>query len=237
MPGAAAMDAVDTGATETAALGAVDAVVFDCDGVLVDSLGSVDRSWRRWSLDVGLDPEVVLAIIHGQPTRDSVSTLLPPEDLEAAIVLIDRYEIGDVDDVTAMPGAAALLAAIPPGRWAVVTSASRELFTARFAAAGLSEPAIVITADDVTLGKPHPEGYADAMRRLGVAPERVAIFEDSGGGIAAAIASGARTVIRVGTGEPGPGQAAVVADLRSVSWRDGLVLHSDGASREATADR
>ena len=227
LPGAVAVDAMDAGGAVS--VGDVDVVVFDCDGVLVDSLGSVDRSWRRWSLDLALDPEAVLAVIHGQPTRDSVSSLLPAEDVDAAIVLIDRYELGDVDDVTAMPGAAALLAAIPPGRWAVVTSASRELFTARFAAAGLSQPAIVITADDVTRGKPHPEGYSDAMRRLGVAPAQAAIFEDSGGGIAAAIASGAGTVIRVGTGEPGPGQAAVVADLRSVSWRDGLVLYPDGA--------
>ena len=227
LPGAVAVDAMDAGGAVS--VGDVDVVVFDCDGVLVDSLGSVDRSWRRWSLDLALDPEAVLAVIHGQPTRDSVSSLLPAEDVDAAIVLIDRYELGDVDDVTAMPGAVALLAAIPPGRWAVVTSASRELFTARFAAAGLSQPAIVITADDVTRGKPHPEGYSDAMRRLGVEPGRAVIFEDSGGGIAAAIASGAGTVIRVGTGEPGPGQAAVVADLRRVSWRDGLVLHPDGA--------
>jgi len=222
---------------DAVAVEAVDAVVFDCDGVLVDSLASVDRCWRRWSVELGLDPDAVLAIIHGQPTRDSVSTLLPAEDVEAAIALIDRYELEDVDDVTAMPGATALLAAMPPGRWAVVTSASRELFTARFAASGLSEPAVVITADDVTRGKPHPEGYAGAMRRLRVAPGRAAIFEDSDGGIAAAIASGAGTVIRVGTGEPGPGQAAVVADLRSVSWRDGLVLRPGGMSSKVTADR
>jgi sugar-phosphatase len=209
---------------------AVDAVVFDCDGVLVDSLGSVDRSWRRWAVELGLDPEAVLAVIHGQPTRDSVPTLVPAAEVEAAIRLIDDHELEDADSVTPLPGTTELLAAIPPGRWAVVTSASRALFTARFAAAGLSAPAIVVTSDDVTRGKPHPEGYARAIERLGVAPERAAVFEDSSGGIAAAIASGAGTVIRVGTGEPGPGQTAVVADLRSVGWRDGLVLHPDGAS-------
>ena len=203
--------------------------MFDCDGVLVDSLGSVDRAWSRWAIDYGLDPEAVLAVIHGQPTRDTVPTLVPAAVVEAALRRIDDYEIEDAGSVTALPGTAALLAAIPPGRWAVVTSASRALFTARFRAAGLTEPAIVVTSDDVTRGKPHPEGYAQSIQRLGVVPERVAIFEDSSGGIAAAIAAGAGTVIRVGTGEPGPGQAAVVADLRSVGWRDGMVLHADAA--------
>ncbi len=204
--------------------------MFDCDGVLVDSIGSVDRAWRRWAVDYGLDPEAVLAVIHGQPTRDTVPRLVPAAEVGEAIRRIDDYELADVGSVAALPGAAALLASIPPGRWAVVTSASRALFTARFRAAGLAEPAIVVTSDDVTRGKPDPEGYAQAIRRLGVAPERVAIFEDSDGGIAAAIASGAGTVIRVGTGAPGPGQAAVVADLRSVDWRDGLVLHADGGT-------
>ena len=187
----------------------------------------MDRAWRRWAVDYGLDPDAVLAVIHGQPTRDTVPKLVPAAEVEAAVRRINDYELGDVGSVAALPGAAALLASIPPGRWAVVTSASCALFTARFHAAGLTEPAIVVTSDDVTFGKPDPEGYAQAIRRLGAAPERVAVFEDSGGGIAAAIASGAGTVIRVGTGAPGPGQAAVVADLRSVAWRDGLVLLPD----------
>lgn len=206
----------------------VDGVVFDCDGVLVDSLASVDRAWRRWSIDYGLDPESVLAVIHGQPTRDSVPTLVPAAEVEAALRRIDDYELEDAAGVTALPGAAALLASLPPGRWAIVTSASRALFTARLRAAGLSEPAVVVTVDDVERGKPHPEGYVQAMRRLGVAPQRTGVFEDSAGGIAAAIASGAGTVIRVGSGEPGPGQAAVIADLRSVRWQDGLMLNPDG---------
>jgi HAD superfamily hydrolase (TIGR01509 family) len=206
----------------------VDGVVFDCDGVLVDSLASVDRAWRRWSIDYGLDAESVLAVIHGQPTRDSVPTLVPAAEVEAALRRVDDYELEDAAGVTALPGAAALLASLPPGRWAIVTSASRALFRARLRAAGLSEPAVVVTVDDVVRGKPHPEGYVQAMRRLGVAPQRTGVFEDSAGGIAAAIASGAGTVIRVGSGEPGPGQAAVIADLRSVRWQDGLILNPDG---------
>jgi sugar-phosphatase len=206
----------------------VDGVVFDCDGVLVDSLASVDRAWRRWSIDYRLDPESVLAVIHGQPTRDSVPTLVPAAEVEVALRRVDDYELEDAAGVTALPGAAALLASLPPGRWAIVTSASRALFRARLRAAGLSEPAVVVTVDDVVRGKPHPEGYVQAMRRLGVAPQRTGVFEDSAGGIAAAIASGAGTVIRVGSGEPGPGQAAVIADLRSVRWQDGLMLNPDG---------
>lgn len=208
-----------------------DAIVFDCDGVLVDSLASVDRAWRRWSIDYGLDPEAVLAVIHGQPTRESVPTLVPEAEVEAAMRRIDDYELEDAADVTALPGTAALLASLPAGRWAIVTSASRALFAARYGAAGLPEPSVVVTADDVTRGKPHPEGYAEAIRRLGAEPERVVIFEDSAGGIAAAIASRAGTVIRVGGGTPGPGQAAVIADLRSIGWQDGVVLHARGDAR------
>ena len=205
-----------------------DAVVFDCDGVLVDSLGSVNRAWTRWALELGLDPAAVLAVIHGQPTRDSVPTLVPAADVAAAIRRIDECELEDVDSVTALPGTAGLLAAIPAGRWGVVTSASRALFSARFAAAGLAEPVIVVTADDVAHGKPHPEGYTEAMRRLGVAPERAAILEDSSGGIAAAIASRAGTVIRVGSGDArcrrgrrggGPAQRRLGGWARPVSGR------------------
>ena len=201
----------------------VDAVVFDCDGVLVDSLESVDRSWRRWAVDLGLDPAEVMTHIHGRPSRDSVSRLVEEGGRKAALLRIDAYEVADAVTVRAVPGAAALLASLPAGRWAIVTSASRELFRARIAAAGLPVPEVAITADDVVSGKPHPEGYVAAMRRLGVDPHRVAIVEDSDGGIAAAIAARPGVVIRVGTGPPRPDEAAVVPDLRSVAW-DGRSL-------------
>ena len=203
---------------------AVEAVVFDNDGVRVDSLASVDRAWRRWSIEHGLDPEAVMPMVHGRPSRDTVAALVAPDLVERAVRRIDELEIDDAADVTALPGAAALLVSLPAGRWAIVTSATEDLFAARLAAAGLPRPPVVVTADQVTRGKPDPEGYLAAVRRLGVPPGRAAVFEDSGTGIAAAVAAGVGTVVRVGTGEPGEGEAAVVADLRSVAWRGGLVV-------------
>jgi sugar-phosphatase len=203
---------------------AVEAIVFDNDGVLVDSFASVESAWRRWSIEHGLDPAVVMPTVHGRPSRETVAALLPPMLVDGALRRIDALEIEDAATVTALPGAVDLLASIPAGRWAIVTSATAALFEARRLAAGLPRPTLVITADEVTRGKPDPEGYLAAMRRLGVFPPRAAVFEDSSSGIAAAIAAGAGTVIRVGTGRPGPGEAAVVADLRSVAWRGGMAI-------------
>jgi mannitol-1-/sugar-/sorbitol-6-phosphatase len=203
---------------------AVEAVVFDNDGVLVDSLASVDRAWRQWAIELGLDPEAVMPMVHGRPSRETVAALVAPELRERAIRRIDDLEIDDAADVTALPGAASLLASLPAGRWAIVTSASEALFAARLAAAGLPRPPVVVTADHVTRGKPDPEGYLAAVRRLGVPPGRAAVFEDSRSGIEAALAAGVGSVIRVGTGGPEPGEAAVVADLRTVAWRGGLVV-------------
>lgn len=207
---------------------AVEVVVFDNDGVLVDSMASVDRSWRRWAIELGMDPEAVLPLVHGRPSRETVASLVAPRLVEDAVRRIDAIEIDDAA-VAALPGVAALLDSLPAGRWAIVTSASAALFTARFGATGLPRPAVVITADDVTRGKPDPEPYRTAMRRLGAVPARAAVLEDSGTGIAAAIAAGAGTIIRVGTGQPGPGEVAVVPDLRSVAWRGGLVVEDAGA--------
>jgi sugar-phosphatase len=210
-------------ATPSLAL-AVGAIVFDCDGVLVDSLVGVDRSWTRWALDLGLDPDVVLAHVHGKPSRESVERFVAAPHRAEAVERIDRYELDDAAEVTALPGAAALLATLPAGRWGIVTSAGRALFEARLANAGLPAPGVSVTADDVARGKPHPEGYLAALARLGVDPVRAAIFEDSEGGLEAAIASGAGAVIRVGSLETGPGLAAAIPDLRSVAWNGHLLV-------------
>lgn len=196
----------------------VAAVAFDCDGVLVDSGASAKRCWRAWAARYGVDGDAVLALGLGCPSRETVAAWLPAELVDEAVEAIDRLEIADAGTVRAIPGAGALLAELPAGRWGIVTSASRELAAARLTAAGLPVPAVLVSADDVVQGKPHPEGYRTAVRRLGVGEDAVAVLEDSGFGIAAARSARVGTIIRVGTGPRGAGEDAVVPDLRPVYW-------------------
>jgi len=200
----------------------VDAVVFDCDGVLVDSAASFDRSWRRWGKRYGVDVAVLLRTWSGQTSLDTVAAWLPADLVAEGCASIEEIEIADAGGVTRMPGALELLASLPADRWAIVTSASRPLFDARIRAAGLPCPRVVVTADDVVQGKPSGEGYASALRQLGVDARQAAVFEDSALGIAAAHAAGAACIVRVGTGEPRPPEAAVVPDLRWVAWEGGI---------------
>lgn len=195
------------------------AVLFDCDGVLVDSDPVVVRSWTRWSQRLGLDPDVVLATVHGRRAADTVAEFVERAGREAALALIDALELEDADDVTVIPGAAALLASIPAGRWATVTSGSPVLARARLVAAGLPVPDVLVTSVDVTHGKPHPEGYLAAAAQLGVPADECLVLEDSPAGIRAARAAQVRHVVRVGDRELGDLRAdAEVADLRSLRW-------------------
>jgi sugar-phosphatase len=196
------------------------AILFDCDGVLVDSDASVYSAWRRWAVAQSLDPDEVSLVVHGRRSSDTVAALLPPERRAEAEALIDRFEIEDAASVTAIAGAAELVAAVP--RWAVVTSGTRELATARLRAAGLPIPSVLVTAGDVQRGKPDPEGYVAAARRLGLDPRDTVVLEDAAAGIAAARAAGVRAV--VGVGRSGLDADALVADLTDLRWTDdGLV--------------
>ncbi len=206
---------------------AADAVVFDCDGVLVDSAESVERSWRRWAEQVGLSVDAVPAEIHGRTSRATAEALLPPEAVASAAALMERIEMDDAASVRAVPGARVLLAAVPADRWAVVTSGTRPLFSARMAASGLPVPAIAVTADDVARSKPDPAGYALALRLLGVDPGRAVVFEDAVPGILAARAAGVRWVVRVGLGARISDEDAVIRDLRQARWTGGLQLTGD----------
>jgi mannitol-1-/sugar-/sorbitol-6-phosphatase len=202
----------------------VDAIIFDCDGVLVDSAASVDRSWARWAERYGLDGATVLEASNGRTSPDTVATWLQSDLVAEGCALIEEIELADAGTVRMIPGAMDLLASLPVDHWAIVTSASAQLFDARIRAAGLPRPRVVITADDVIHGKPHREGYASALRRLGVSGRRAAVFEDTAPGIAAAHAAGVAWIVRVGTGDPVSPEAAVVPDLRQVTWEGGLRL-------------
>lgn len=210
---------------------AVEAIVFDCDGVLVDSDASVTRAWSAWALARGLDPAGVLEFVHGRPARDTVGAFVPPEDVETALVEIDGLELGEAHTVRAVAGAIDLTEHLPAGRWAIVTSANGVLAQVRISAAGIPGPPVLVTASDVSRGKPHPDGYAMALRSLGVEPREAVVIEDTASGAAAAHAAGVTRVVGVNRRALDAGAIAVVSDLRALSW-DG-VLHVVGRGRIA----
>ncbi|MGH3172080.1 MAG: HAD-IA family hydrolase [Trebonia sp.] len=199
-------------------------VLFDCDGVLVDSTASGEAAWTEWARRYALDPARVLDGVHGRRSADTVRLFLPPDRADAALRAIEAIEIATATDTTAIPGAARLLAR-PPDRWAVVTSASPALATTRMRAAGLPLPPVLISGDDVTAGKPAPDGYLRAARRLGQETRDCVVLEDSANGVRAAYAAGAARVIGVGERALATEAGIVVRDLTGVRWdRGGLAI-------------
>ncbi|GGX91077.1 HAD-IA family hydrolase [Streptomyces fructofermentans] len=198
-------------------------LLFDNDGVLVDSDLGVDRAWSAWARARGLPAGQVTAMVHGRRSADTVALLVPePGERPGALAEIDRLEIEAAATTTALPGALGLLTGLPRDRWAVVTSGVTALARARLAAAGLPLPPVLVTADDVEHGKPAPDGYLAAARSLGVDPARTVVLEDSAAGARAGAAAGAYVV---GVGERGLDTDApvVVRDLRGLLWHDGVL--------------
>ncbi|MGW7690432.1 HAD-IA family hydrolase [Streptomyces asiaticus] len=196
-----------------------DALLFDNDGTLVSSLDSVLRCWTRWAEEQGIAAEDFARVeLHGRPADDIIADLLPADRAARARARIDELELADVPGgVKLLPGAAELLAGLPAGRWAVVTSAYRELAEARLAEVAI-RPGTLISADDITRGKPHPEPFLLAAERLGVDPARCVVFEDAPAGLAAGRAAGMRTVALATTTDRAELVAdVVVEDLSAVS--------------------
>jgi len=176
----------------------VEAILFDIDGTLVDSTAAVERTWGTWAHRHRLEVGEILRVCHGRRSQDTVAQFLPQEQHAAAVTELEQLELDDLADVIALPGTKALLSSLPTDRWAAVTSGSRALMCARLAAAGLPVPAVLVTAEDVTQGKPSPEGYLKAAAALGKDIRRCLVIEDAPAGIEAGQASGAR-VLAVGT--------------------------------------
>lgn len=177
------------------------AILFDLDGVLVDSTTCAGRIWRAWAQEQGLDPERMVLLAHGRPTIETVRMVAPQLDAELETAKIEEREVNDVEGLKALPGARELLTRLPPERYAIVTSGSRRLATARLKAAGLPVPERMITADDITHGKPNPEPYLNGARLLGYKPENSVVFEDAPAGICAGKAAG-MTVVALPTTYP-----------------------------------
>ncbi|MCX5206150.1 HAD-IA family hydrolase [Streptomyces sp. NBC_00237] len=205
----------------------VAALLFDMDGTLIDSTAVIERTWHAFAGKHGLDAERVLAYSHGRRTEETVAAFAPAGvDIAAEAARLVAQEVVDTEGIVAVPGAAELLASLPRESWALVTSAGRELAEARMGAAGLPVPPVVVSADDVTAGKPSPEGYLAAAGRLGVPPHETIVFEDAEAGVLAARASGALTVIVGACAVRATEGLDRVADLRGVraASTDGRLL-------------
>jgi sugar-phosphatase len=166
------------------------AVIFDLDGVLVDSAALVERQWRRWAAARGLQAEPFLRVCHGRRALETIRLAAPELDAELEVAALMADDQPAEADVRALPGAMRLLGQLPDSAWAVATSGPRNAATTRLRAAGLPVPRTMICAEDVSEGKPHPEVYLNAAAALGAAPADCLIVEDAPPGIEAARAAG-----------------------------------------------
>jgi sugar-phosphatase len=170
------------------------ALLFDLDGVLINSTPAVARVWRRWAIEHGFNPEEVIARAHGRPSLTTVREYLPNADHEAQNREVERREIADLEGVVPLPGALDLRASLPDGRWTIVTSCTRPLAEVRIRAAGLPLPKRLITANDITHGKPHPEPYLKGSSILGFPPAECVVLEDVPAGVRAGKSAGAKVI-------------------------------------------
>jgi mannitol-1-/sugar-/sorbitol-6-phosphatase len=201
-----------------------DAVLFDLDGTLVDSGAAVLRSWLTWAAENGITPQRLHGF-HGMPTTQILAELVTIERVPAAAERLEQLEVGDVDDIVLLPGAARALADVDASRAAIVTSCTAPLAAARIAAAGVVSPAVVVTASDVEVGKPDPAPFLLAAKRLGADPQRCLVVEDAVNGIAAARAAGMATLAVTTTYQAAALDAeVVVTDLDAVRF----VARADG---------
>jgi mannitol-1-/sugar-/sorbitol-6-phosphatase len=166
------------------------ALLFDLDGVLVDSTPAVERVWRQWAVEHGFDPADVVLQAHGRPSLATIREYLPEADHEAENRKVEKAEIEDLGGVIALPGALKLLNSLPPERWTIVTSCTRPLAEVRIRAAGLPVPKEFVTATDISNGKPHPEPYLKGASKLGVAADQCLVVEDVPAGIRAGKSAG-----------------------------------------------
>ncbi|MFI6351235.1 HAD family hydrolase [Streptomyces sp. NPDC050743] len=196
------------------------ALLFDNDGTLVSSLESVERCWTRWAREYGITAEQFGRVaLHGRPAAEIVADLLPAHLVAEAVARVEQLEVDDVPDggVRLLPGTREFLDCLPAESWAVVTSATRRLAEARLDAVGIL-PKTLIAADDITRGKPDPEPYLLAARRLGVDPARCVVFEDAPAGLQAGRAAGMTTVALATTHQAEELDAdLVVKDLSALS--------------------
>jgi mannitol-1-/sugar-/sorbitol-6-phosphatase len=215
-------------------------VIFDMDGTLIDSTPAVVRAWAAWASEYGLPP-IDLRMHHGTPSASVVRAVMPEHLHEAGMRRITELEIADLHDVVVLPGTVEALTSLASAKNAIATSCTVPLAKARIAAAQLVPPSVLVTADDVVHGKPHPEPFLEAARRLGVDPRRCLVVEDAPQGLEAARAAGCFTLaVLTTTPREALDADAIVNDLSDVRFQvdqDGLRVRLaeqfDGALRVA----
>jgi sugar-phosphatase len=195
-----------------------DAVIFDMDGTLIDSTPAVLRAWTRWAGEHQIPTEALLGY-HGVPAAAVVQAVLSADRQQAALDRINELELTDLDGVIPLPGAAESLKQLPVDRVAIATSCTAPLAAVRLAASGLRPPDVLVTIDDVRLGKPAPDPYLKAAERLGFEPKNCLVVEDAPKGLESARAAGAATLAVVTTSPRDELRAdLVVENLSQVSW-------------------
>ncbi len=208
-----------------------EAVIFDMDGTLIDSTPAVVRAWANWASEYGLPP-IDLRMHHGTPSASVVRAVMPEHLHEAGMQRITELEIADLHDVVVLPGALEALVSLASAKNAIATSCTVPLAEARIAAAQLVTPSVLVTADDVVHGKPHPEPFLEAARQLGVDPRRCLVVEDAPRGLEAARAAGCFTLaVLTTTPREALDAHAIVTDLSDVRFqvdRDGVRVRLAG---------
>lgn len=170
------------------------ALLFDLDGVLINSTPAVARVWWQWAMERGFNPEEVVSRAHGRPSLATVREYLPNADHEAENREVERREIEDLEGVVPLPGALDLLSRLPEDRWTIVTSCTRPLAEVRIKATGLPLPQKMITSNDIQHGKPHPEPYLKGASVLGFPAEECVVLEDVPAGVRAGKSAGAKVI-------------------------------------------
>jgi mannitol-1-/sugar-/sorbitol-6-phosphatase len=185
-------------------------ILFDMDGVLISSIGSVVRCWRQWAEHYDVPNAEIYEVPHGMRAIEIVKELRPDIDPQEGLRVIEDMELTDISDLKVLPGVRTLLASVPSDRWAIVTSATHRLLLGRLAAAGLPIPQRIISADMVERGKPDPEPYRRGAELLGLSPEECVVVEDAPSGVGAGLAAGCRVLGVLGTHS--------AEDLKAATW-------------------
>lgn len=170
------------------------AILFDLDGTLVDSATRVERLWVEWSKKRGIDTGWLLEVMHGRRADETIRIVAPHLSWQDEFRVLEAEEIADMDGVRPYPSALEMLDSLSPRQWAIVTSGTRRVAGARMRHVGLPTPEVFITADDVKIGKPAPDGYLLAASRLRVQPSQCVVIEDAPAGIQAGKSAGMRVI-------------------------------------------